>query len=145
MAVKTYRALAKGYVDGTVYAEGEVFTTEFREVVREDPPAREMKLFEEGKGKRPVGPPKKDKDGNVLTVAAKSPPSWAEEVKGKQSALEQAVAGAQDDNTSQDPNLEEMDRGALEAFAAERHIQFTKKLSDDDLRTAIRAAADPTR
>lgn len=136
MAVKTYRALRKGYVDGRVIDEGEVFTTEFLEVQRE--PSTQKN------GKPVPGAIKRDKDGNAVMKPAKAP-SWAEEVKGKESEVERMVADASDDNTSQDPNLEEMDKAALQALAAEKHIQFTKSTSEDDLRTAIRAAPDATR
>lgn len=127
MAVKTYRATAKGYIDGRVIAEGEVFTTEFKEVVRND-----------------KGEIERAADGTAKFKPAKSPPSWAK-LAGKDSELERMVSDAADPQQFEDPNLEEMDKSALQAMAAERNVQFTAKTSEDDLRTAIRAAADPTR
>ena len=144
MAAKTYRALRKGYIDGRLIKEGEVFTAEFKEISREEPDKAALKRWEDKGGPRPVGAIKRDKNGDAVMVAAKNPPSWAELV-GKQSEVEKMVADVQDDNTSQDPNLEEMDKAALQALAAEKHIQFTKSTSEADLRTAIRAAPDATR
>lgn len=123
MAVKTYRATAKGYVDGRVIEEGEVFTTEFVELVRDD-----------------KGAIKRDKDGKAETKSADAP-SWAVEVSKKEAM---AQAAADPDNTD-DPNLQEMDKAALQAYAAERNVQFTAGTSKADLITAIQAAADPTR
>jgi hypothetical protein len=144
MATKTYRALRKGYIDGRLIKEGEVFQYEFKEVAREDPSPAALKRWEANGGARPVGAIKRDKNGDAVMVPAKNPPSWAELV-GKQSEVEKMVADVRDDNTSQDPNFDAMDDAALQAYAAERHIQFTKKTSRDDLITAIKAAPDATR
>jgi hypothetical protein len=127
MAAKTYRATAPGYIDGRVIAEGEVFTTEFKEIVRD------------GKGAI-----ERNKDGSAVTRPAKSLPTWVE-LAGKESSLERMVADAADPAEPGDPNLEEMDKAALQAMAAERNVQFTARTSEADLRTAIRAAADLTR
>lgn len=129
MATKTYRALRQGYVDGRVIDEGEVFTTESVEIVREEP-----------EGDKKIGAIVRNKDGTAKTKPADAP-SWAVEISQKEAI---AQAAADPDNTD-DPNFDAMSKSALQAYAAERNVVFTASTSKEDLITAIKAAADPLR
>lgn len=132
MAVKTYRALRTGYVDGRIIEEGEVFATEFKEVVREDADPKNPKA---------VRPIKRNKDGTAITKAGDCP-SWAVELgKDGQAALNASVAASSD---FPDPDFEAMDKAALQAYAAERNVPFQANTSKADLITSIKAAAQYT-
>lgn len=132
MAVKTYRALRTGYVDGRVIEEGEVFTTEFKELVREDPDPENPKA---------VRPIKRDTNAVAITKEGKCP-SWAVELgKDGQAALNADVAAS---DRFPDPDFEAMDKAALQAYAAERNVPFQANTNKADLITAIKAAASYT-
>lgn len=74
MAIKTYRATMKGQApNGAIIEEGQTFSAEFTEVVREEPIKRDGKVIGAGKIVR-------DEEGRAKTRAAKTPPSWVEEV-----------------------------------------------------------------
>jgi hypothetical protein len=133
MAVKNYRATAKGYVDGRVIEEDEVFATEFKQIARE--PAKTDK-----NGRPVAGAIKRNKDGSPVMEAGDAP-SWAVEID-KAEAMAQAAA---DPNNTDDPNLDAMSKEALQAYAAERNVVFQASTNKADLITAIKAAADPTR
>lgn len=132
MALKKYIALADGYVDGKVRKAGEAFETDFREVVREKPTERE------GKPNLP-GAIKRDKKGEVVTKDAAAP-TWVRLADEAEYLASLAADGQVDD-----PNFEEMDDAALQAYAAERGVPFTAKTKRDDLITGIKAAYDATR
>lgn len=125
MAVKTYRATAKGYIDGRVIEEDEVFRAEFKTLVRDD-----------------KGAIKRDDDGEAVFEPAKEPPSWAEEIPAKDAKRLEAAQEASDPNRFDDPNLTAMSKSALQAYAAERNVPFDASTSKDDLIAAIRAAAE---
>lgn len=129
MAAKTYRALRTGYVDGRIIAEGEVFTTEFKELVREDADPANPKA---------VRAIKRDEDGNAVTKAGKCP-TWAVEVKAGTANAAVAASGQ-----FPDPDFEAMDKAALQAYAAERNVPFQANTNKADLITAIKAAATYT-
>jgi hypothetical protein len=136
MAVKQYRALRTGYVDGRVVKEGEVFSTEFRELVRDEsqtPVHQGVKGANGDWSVAPVYPVKRDKDGNAVTKAGATP-TWAELISKGEAEAELAAQG-----DFQDPNLQDMDRAALQALAASKNVPFTKASSKDDLIAAITA------
>jgi len=72
MAAKTYKAIAKGYVDGRVIKEGEIFTHEFTAVEREEKKPGEL-----------AGKVKRDANGEAI-VKPCDPPLWVEEVEASQ-------------------------------------------------------------
>jgi hypothetical protein len=136
MAVKQYRALRTGYVDGRVVKEGEVFSTEFRELVRDETQAPVHQGVKGANGDwsvAPIYPVKRDKDGNAVTKAGETP-TWAELISKGEAEAELAAQG-----DFQDPNLQDMDRAALQALAASKNVPFTKASSKDDLIAAITA------
>lgn len=134
MALKTYRALAKGYVDGKVVGpdiDGGVFTTDFRELVREEP-----KTDREKKDPFFIGAIKRNKDGTPVTKDGDAP-SWAEELSAKEA---KAVAAAGDDFA--DPVFEDMSKSALQAYCASNNIPFDANASKADLVAACHAQTD---
>ncbi|MAO03574.1 MAG: hypothetical protein CL804_03465 [Citromicrobium sp.] len=74
MAMKTYIALQKGQApNGAVIEAGERFTAEFRTIVRDE--------VKNEAGKVISRPAATDDEGQIKTVVAKEPPSWAREEK----------------------------------------------------------------
>lgn len=69
---------------------------------------------------------------------------WMEKVKGKEDAAARAVDDAMADRKD-DPALEELSKGALEALATDVGVTSVKGLSKTDLITAIRAADEQRR
>lgn len=128
-----YIATAKGYYGGKVIQEGEAFVADFREIVR-----KPHKLNKDGTRIKEIGDIQRDGDDPVrgkLLV-----PSWARPADQKE--FDAALAA---DETVTDPNLEAMDKAALQAYAAERNVPFQANTSKADLITAIKAANDFTR
>lgn len=128
MAATNYIATADGYIDGRIIKEGEAFTADFRELVRE------------GKaGADKITPIKRGKDGNAVRGKVKVP-TWAEPANAAEFAAAQAA-----DGDFAEPNLAEMDDSALQAYAATLKVAFDKKTSREDLIAAIGAHKDYAR
>lgn len=134
-----YIATAKGYYGGKVIEEGEAFVADFREIVRKP------HTFAKDKGGnftdkiKEVGDIVRDKSEEPVRGKLKVP-SWARPADQKEFDAAQAA-----DETVTDPNFEEMDKAALQAYAAERNVPFQASTSKADLITAIKAANDFTR
>lgn len=139
MAAKQYRALRAGYVDGRVVNEGEVFVTEFKELVRDESKTPVHAGVRGANGDfsvAPVFPIKRDKDGNAVTKAGETP-SWAEEISAKE-----ANAQAAADGVFEDPQFESMSKDALVAYCATNNIPHDPKGSKADLVAAAHAQTD---
>lgn len=132
----TYIATAVGYVDGRVRQVGEVFTADFREIVREQPEAGDLRRFEEKGGKRPFGAIKRDEDGNPVLGELKVP-SWAEPIDKKAAAAAAAASG-----DFADPVFEDMSKDALQAYCASNNIPFDAKMSKAELVAACHAQTE---
>lgn len=142
MAVKQYRALRTGYVDGRVINEGEVFATEFKELIRDDSkPAvhQGVKDPQGGWTVEPVFPIKRDSKGEAVTKAGETP-TWAEEITSKEADAQSAA-----DGSFSDPDLNAMDVSALKAYAATLNVPFDKGSTKADLIAAIGAHKDYAR
>lgn len=136
MAVKQYRALRTGYVDGRVIAEGEVFTTEFKELVRDETKAPVHQGVKGANGDwstPPVYPIKRDDKGEPVTKDGETP-SWAEEIGKKEYNAQAAATGE-----FADPVFEDMSKEALVAYCATNNIPFDAKATKADLVAACHA------
>jgi hypothetical protein len=139
MAVKQYRALKKGYINGRVIDEGDVFSHEFLDLVRDESKAPVHAGVKNALGEwtvAPVYPIKRDKKGEAVTKVGAAP-TWAEEISPKEADAQSAANGE-----FADPNLEAMDDAALQALAATLKVPFDKKSTRDDLIAAIGAHKD---
>lgn len=136
MAVKQYRALRTGYVDGRVIAEGEVFSTEFKELVRDEaktPVHAGVKGANGDWSVPPVYPIKRDSKGEAVTKDGATP-TWAEEIGAKEFDAQSAA-----DGEFSDPDLNAMDVSALKAYAATLNVPFEQGSKKADLIAAIGA------
>lgn len=75
MAVKKYRALEKGYVNGRIIREGEVFSHEFTKLERDD-----------------KGEIVRNQDKTAKTTTKDAEPSWVEEISDKEFKADKAEA-----------------------------------------------------
>ncbi len=139
MAVKQYRALRDGYVDGRVVKAGETFATDFRELVRDESKPAVHKGSKSRNGEPEilaVYPIKRDKNGEAVTKDGGAP-TWAEEITPKEANAQAAANG-----DFADPVFEDMSKDALVAYCATNSIPFDAKMSKADLVAACHAQTD---